>query len=138
MDAKLTNKNLQAKKGVPYIALLGALGIFSIQAVNAESASRARTNSASDHAHLEQAVDIKYSSYTQYETRFLPGLNPCPSFTNNPTIDATDECHQHNTIQTQRHKEIFRSPPNTIVDTEVEPRANLFQIKFDRRVRVKK
>ena len=87
---------------------------------------------------LEKTSEPTHSSYTQYETRFLPGLNPCPSFTNNPANTAMTECQQQTDPQARPRNELFRSAPSTIVDNDIEPRANLLQIKIDRRIRANK
>ena len=86
---------------------------------------------------VEKNIDHNYSSYTQYETRFLPGFNPCPSFTNNPAGLSMTDCQGFSDAQTQRSPELFRPTPSTIVDNDIKPRANILQIKFDRRIRSK-
>ena len=76
-----------------------------------------------------------YSSYTQYEATFLPGINPCNRiFSSN---SKTTECQEASVIQGLSTNTIDTYPikPSAIIEDQIQPRGNLFQIKFDRRIR---
>lgn len=128
----------RVNKVAPYLSSLLALNVLiAAAAISAEPGLNANFSPAESRG-IEETTDNTYSSYTQYETRFLPGLYPCPSFSNNPASTAMTECQQQTDLQTRPDNDLFRSAPSTIIDDDIEPRANLLQIKFDRRIRAKK
>ena len=80
----------------------------------------------------------RYSSYTKYEATFLPGINPCNhAFSSN---SDTTECQESSVIQGLSTNTIdtYQIKPSAIIEDQVQPRGNLFQIKFDRRIRTKR
>ena len=76
-----------------------------------------------------------YPSYTKYEATFLPGINPCNrAFSSNSN---TTECQEYSVTQGLSTNSIdtYQIKPSAIIEDQIQPRGNLFQIKFDRRVR---
>ena len=69
-----------------------------------------------------------YPSYTKYEATFLPGINPCNRAFSSSEWSVTQGLST-NSIDTYQIK------PRAIIEDQIQPRGNLFQIKFDRRVR---
>lgn len=75
-----------------------------------------------------------YSSYTKYETTFLPGMKLCTSST---TSSSQHTACQDAVIQglSSNPTDFYQIKPSTIIENEVQPRGNLLQIKFDKRIR---
>ncbi len=73
-----------------------------------------------------------YSSYTKYETTFLPGLKPCVEDTSSTTSGCQEAVIQGLATSSTDY---YQLRPSTVVEDEVQPRGNILQIKFDRRIR---
>ena len=76
-----------------------------------------------------------YSSYTKYETTFLPGLKSCVEDSTSQALACQEAVIQGLSTSATDYYQIR---PRTVVEDEVQPRGNILQIKFDKRIRTQR